>query len=204
MRRSHSVLHAALDRAVRWGMTSLNPADRATAPGLARTTVSAPEVTEVQRLVAAAELSSPTLVALAIVLGAVTGARRGELCALRWSDVDWQRCLLTIARNLTEIDGVASEGPTKSHQRRDIALDDALLGLLTKRRADQEAYAAVVGTTLVTDAFHGQGPGKKTLQVPGPPTCRTRAANPRESRWAAWSSPPTPSIATTYWTTIPD
>ncbi len=80
VRRFHSVLHAALDRAVKWGMISANPADRATPPGLARTTVSAPKVTEVQRLVAAAELSSPTL-ALAIVLRAVTGARRGELCA---------------------------------------------------------------------------------------------------------------------------
>jgi len=73
------------------------------------------------------------------------GARRGELCALRWADVNWPRRVLTIARSLTEIDGVASEGPTKSHQRRDVALDDALLALLTKRRADQESYAAVVG-----------------------------------------------------------
>jgi integrase len=51
------------------------------------------------------------------------------------------------------MDGVASEGATKSHQRRDVALDDALLGLLTKRRADQETYAAVVDTTLVADPF---------------------------------------------------
>ncbi len=68
-------------------------------------------------------------------------------------DVNCQRRLLTIARSLTEVDGVASEGPTKSHQRRGVALDDALLGLLTRRRADQEAYATVVGATLVTDPF---------------------------------------------------
>jgi integrase len=152
VRRFHSVLHAALDRAVKWGMVTVNPADRATPPGLTRTTVSAPEVSDVQRLIAAADESSPIL-ALAIILGAVTGARRGELCALRWSDVNWQRRLLAIARSLTEIDGVASEGPTKNHQRRDVALDDALLALLTKRRADQKAYAAVVGTTLVADPF---------------------------------------------------
>jgi integrase len=133
-------------------MVPVNPADRATPPGLTRTTVSAPDVADVQRLIAAADESSPIL-ALAIILGAVTGARRGELCALRWADVNWPRRVLTIARSLTEIDGVASEGPTKSHQRRDVALDDALLALLTKRRADQESYAAVVGTTLVGDPF---------------------------------------------------
>ena len=152
VRRFHSVLHAALDRAVKWGMVPVNPADRATPPGLTRTTVSAPDVADVQRLIAAADESSPIL-ALAIILGAVTGARRGELCALRWAGVNWPRRVLTIARSLTEIDGVASEGPTKSHQRRDVALDDALLALLTKRRADQESYAAVVGTTLVGDPF---------------------------------------------------
>ena len=80
---------------------------------------------DVQRLIAAAQQPSPIL-ALAIVLAAVTGARRGELCALRWSDINWQRRVLTIVRSLTVIDGVATEGPTKTHQRRTVALDDAL------------------------------------------------------------------------------
>jgi hypothetical protein len=69
--------------------------------------------------------------------------------------------VLTIAGSLTEIDGVASEGPTKSHQRRDVALDDTLLAPLTKRRADQQAYATVVGTTLVADPFT-KGPGRSS------------------------------------------
>jgi len=152
VRRFHSVFHAALDRAVKWGMIPTNPADRATPPGLTRTTASAPTVTDVQRLLAAAEQSSPIL-SVAIVLAAVTGARRGELCALRWSDVNWELRVLRIARSLTSIDGLATEGPTKTHQRRDVALDGALLALLVKRRADQEAYAAMVGTTLAPDPF---------------------------------------------------
>jgi len=152
VRRFHSVLHAALDRAVKWGLIGTNPADRATPPGLVRSTASAPEVTEVQRLLLATEQGSPVL-AFAIALAAITGARRGELCALRWSDVNAQRRVLTIARSLTVIDGVPTEGPTKTHQRRDIALDDALLALLAKRRADQETYAANVGVALVADPF---------------------------------------------------
>jgi integrase len=152
VRRFHSVLHASLDRAVKWGMIPANPADRATPPALAHATVSAPDVTDVQRLIAAAEELSPVL-ASAIVLAAVTGARRGELCALRWSDVNWQRRTLTIARSLTEIDAIVTEGPTKTHQRRDVALDDALVELLKKRRSEQEAYAAIVGTALADDPF---------------------------------------------------
>ena len=84
VRRHHFLLHAALGRAVKWGMVPLNPADRSTPPGLSHSTVSAPDVADVQRLIRATETSQP-IVAAAIALAAVTGARRGELCALRWS-----------------------------------------------------------------------------------------------------------------------
>ncbi len=57
------------------------------------------------------------MLAAAIVLAAVTGARRGELCALRWSDIDWNRRTLTIARSLTVVHQQATEGPTKTHQQ---------------------------------------------------------------------------------------
>jgi integrase len=67
-------------------MIPLNPANRSTPPGLSHSTVSAPDVTDVQRLITATETSQP-IVAAAIALAAVTGARRGELCALWWSAV---------------------------------------------------------------------------------------------------------------------
>jgi integrase len=153
VKRNHALLHAALGRAVKWGLVPSNPADRATPPqALTRPTVSAPAVGDVQRLLADTETESP-IVAAAIALAAVTGARRGELCALRWSDVDWGRRVLTIARSLTVIDGVATAGDTKTHQRRTIALDDALTAVLARRRADQEAYAAKVGVALAADPF---------------------------------------------------
>jgi len=152
VRRHHSILSAALGRAVKWDMVPANPADRATPPGLTRTTVTAPSVGDVQRLITEAEKSDQVL-ATAIALGAVTGARRGELCALRWSDVDWGRETLQIARSLTVVHTVATEGPTKSHSRRDIAIDEALSAFLAKRRADQEVYASAVGVGLVGDPY---------------------------------------------------
>lgn len=105
------------------------------------------------------------MLALAITLAAVTGARRGELCALRWSDVNSDKRPLTIARSLTEIEGLTTEGPTKTHQRRDIALDETLLPLLQSRRAAQVAYAADVGTKLVVNATP-EGIGVRTMTVP--------------------------------------
>ena len=152
VRRFHSILHASLARAVKWGLIPDNKADRATPPSLVSKTVTAPELMDIQRLIREAERDKPVLAA-AIALAAVTGARRGELCALQWSDVDWSRQRLAISRSLTDIDGIMKPGPTKTHQQRYIALDDTLLALLNKRHSDQEAYATAVGVELVEDPF---------------------------------------------------
>lgn len=148
----HSVIHASLGRAVKWGLLPSNPAERATPPRPTRSTASAPAVGDVQRLVAEAE-QTDTVLAIAVALAAITGARRGELCTLRWSDVNWPRRTLTIVRSLTVVDKVVTEGPTKTHQRRNIAIDDALGAFLTRRRAEQERYAETVGVQLVDDPF---------------------------------------------------
>jgi integrase len=152
VRRHHAILSAALRRAVKWDWLASNPAVRASPPGAARRAPTAPSTEAVQRLVAAAQDENPVLVA-AVVLAAITGARRGELCALRWSDVDWKRGTLTVARSLTVIRRIAAEGPTKTHQRRDIAIDDTLGAFIAERQAEQQAFAEVVGVELVTDPY---------------------------------------------------
>ncbi|MHB1497613.1 MAG: hypothetical protein ACYCXN_06845 [Acidimicrobiales bacterium] len=58
-----------------------------------------------------------------------------------------------MARSLTVVDKQVTEGPTKTHQRRDIAIDEALGAFLARRRAEQERYAEAVGVPLVGDPF---------------------------------------------------
>ncbi len=152
VRRHHSLLHAVLGRAVKWGLVSSNQADRATSPRPVRSTATAPSSSDVQRLLAAAEVRNPSLAA-AIALAAVTGARRGELCALRWSDVDWRRRTLRIARSLTVIGTQVKEGPTKTHQRRDVAVGDVLGAFLAARQEQQRVYAGTVGVQLADDPY---------------------------------------------------
>ena len=152
VRRHHSIISAALTRAVKWEWIASNPAQRASPPRMTRSSVQAPDVNDVQRLVTAAEAEDPIL-STAIALAAITGARRGELCALRWSNVDWDRKTLKIDRSLTVIKRVPTVGPTKTHQRRDIAIDEGVVRLLRVRRAAQEDLAAKVGTALVDDPY---------------------------------------------------
>ncbi|MGH9150895.1 MAG: tyrosine-type recombinase/integrase [Acidimicrobiales bacterium] len=51
--------------------------------------VRCPDLTEVQSLLDAARSYDPRVGAFIRVVAA-TGARRGEACALRWSDIDWE------------------------------------------------------------------------------------------------------------------
>jgi integrase len=58
----------------------------------------------VLRLIAEAEHTDPDL-ACFLLLAATTGARRGELCALRWSDLGRETGALTISRSIVETQG---------------------------------------------------------------------------------------------------
>ena len=153
MRRNHALLHASLGRAVKWGLIATNPADRASPPPTRRAQVSAPAVDDVVTLMDAAAGRGDTVLATAIALAAVTGMRRGELCALRWSDVDLELGQLRVSRSLTVSPGRLHMGETKTHQVRDIALDEAAVDLLAERRLEQEKYAQTVGVELVPDPY---------------------------------------------------
>ncbi len=153
IRRHHALVHAAYERAVRWGIVAANPADRASPPALRHAAVEAPAVNDVVRIMTAARTRGDSVLATATGLAATTGARRGELCALKWSDVDLEHGELRVARSLTVIKRQPIEGPTKTHQARTVALDPTVVALLAQRRLDQEAWATTIGTKLAADPY---------------------------------------------------
>ncbi|SDG04754.1 relaxase domain-containing protein [Pseudonocardia oroxyli] len=65
----------------------------------------------------------------------VTGARRGELCALRWDDVELVTGTLRVLRSIAELKTETWEKDTRTHQHRRIALDPESVTQLTAHRA---------------------------------------------------------------------
>jgi integrase len=153
VRRVHALIGAALHQAERWDLVDRNVSLRATPPAVHAADVVAPDPAEVRRILEAAEATEPALAAM-LLLAALTGARRGELCALRWTDLDDNAGTLTIARSVYESKGGGwAEKGTKTHQARRIGLDDLGLAILRRHRGQVEALAADLGLELAPDAF---------------------------------------------------
>jgi integrase len=84
-------------------------------------------------MVATAQETNPVL-ASALVIAAVTGARQGEMCALRSSHIDWDDHVIVYEESLTFQAKGTSLGPTKTHQHRKVAMDSILEAHLRPRR----------------------------------------------------------------------
>jgi integrase len=150
VRRVHSVVSAALAHAVKEGRISKNPAERATPPTVRQLSKAAPSPEDVQAMIATADKDDPDM-ATFIALAAVTGARRGELCGLRWGDVDFDRATLTIERSVAVVDGVWITKGTKSHAGRILALDSFGEEVLRRQRARHENWATELGIELTDE-----------------------------------------------------
>lgn len=153
VRRVHALIGAALHQAQRWDLVDRNVATRATPPPVQTADVEAPDPDEVRRIIAAAENIEPMLASL-LLIAALTGARRGELCALRWPDYNETDATLTFARSVYEAPGGGwAEKDTKTHQVRTIALDELALELLRRHRSAVEDLADDLDVTVEPDAF---------------------------------------------------
>ena len=131
--RVHVVLHRALSQAVRWEWIWLNPAALASPPRVEPADIRPPSVEQIRRLldvVRAEDINFFTYLHLAVM----TGARRSQLLALRWSDVDFNHAAIGFCRAL--VDGPTGPvlRPTKNRRTYRVALDPTSVELLVAHR----------------------------------------------------------------------
>jgi len=150
VRKAHTILRAALGQGVRWRMIHSNPAVSATPPRVPKPTITPPTPGDVGRLMAAAQAQDPEL-GLFVRLAAVTGIRRGELCALQWADLDLEHGELLIHRAIVKGTDELVVKQTKTGRDRRIALDGATLTALVVQRERVNDRAAQCGLGPVRD-----------------------------------------------------
>ena len=138
-----SAVSAVLSDAKRNEIIQTNPARMIDLPTTNRMEQHIPTVQEVQRLLQALSME-PRHFRVFYLLAMATGCRRGELCALRWSDFTGTQngLLLTVSRSRSSVPGKGIvEGSTKNDKSREVYLSSDLRGILLayKRRKQMEA-----------------------------------------------------------------
>lgn len=153
VRQVHAIIRKAMTEAMRWGWVTANPAAHARAPRVKRADIAPPSPDQLQQLLLAAAVDDPAF-ELFLRLAATTGARRGELCALRWSAVDLDVGEVLIERALVEIaGGGVIEKDTKTHAKRRLAIGASTTVALAGHRAVVEQRARAEGGELVETAY---------------------------------------------------
>lgn len=166
--RMHHTVRAALELGVRWGWIPRNPAELADVGDIEEREVDPPSVDELLRLFELAEAHDPDLVVL-LVVGAVTGQRRGALTALWWEDLDLDAGVATF----THVLSLGINGPERIRKGRGRAnrkggkhvanLDAGTVAVLRAHRARADARARLAGRVLEPTGyvFAGDGVGER-------------------------------------------
>ena len=139
VRYAHTVLRSALYQATKWGKITRNPADLVDLPKAERKEMRALTPAEASRFMEAASYNR--LKAL-FSLMLTSGIRPGEALGLRWQDVDFDNCRITINRTLIR-NGKSwtLEEPKTSRSRRTIPIPQEVLSDLEEEKQKQEKAA---------------------------------------------------------------
>jgi integrase len=120
VRHSYRVLHAALQEAVKLDLLARNVADAVTPPKVEADEV---EILTADKIAVVLDALKGHRLHPIVSLALATGMRRGELLALRWSDVDFTNSLVKVERSVEEtMVGLRFKNPKTRNGRRTITL----------------------------------------------------------------------------------
>ncbi|MBB5909117.1 tyrosine-type recombinase/integrase [Actinoalloteichus hymeniacidonis] len=164
VRQMHAIISGTLTAAVRWDWITANPARIARRPKQKTPEPDPPTSTEAARLVDAAfEMDEDWGILVWVAM--TTGPRRGELCGLRFSHIDFDAEIIDYRRNWV----AGREKDTKTHQRRRIALDSETVVLLKEHRDRVKARIEELGGEFTEDLFVFTGVRSPDHHVPYSP-----------------------------------
>ena len=146
----HRFLSSVFTKAVKWQLIDENPCRRTEAPKAAEIEVEALQEEDVARLLEALR-DAPAQYSVITQLALLTGARRGEICALRWSDIDLEAGVISINRTVQNIAGRGTvfTAPKTKRSRRCIKIGPDCVALLREYRQHQKAERFKVGSEWV-------------------------------------------------------
>lgn len=124
----HRMLHLALKHAQQWQLIYLNPCDLVNIP---KATKKEMKYWEPENINIHLNRLKGHCLYPATFLAVHTGLRLGELCGLKWKDIDFEKGTLTVERSLQRINGkLAEKQPKTTKSKRIVTLLDSTLEYL--------------------------------------------------------------------------
>jgi len=140
----HRCLRRAFGHAAQWGLIAQNPAALVHPPRVRQTEIEILRQNEVEAMLASLRSRNALLFTIAIVaLG--SGLRRGELCALRWSNIDLESRTLRVEQSIEQTRaGLRCKAPKTKHGLRSMTLPPSVISELRAHwRAQNEQRLAL-------------------------------------------------------------
>jgi integrase len=141
VRNIAGIVSSAFGRAIRWGLISNNPVTNSEPPRVKKHYGIA--LSPAQQEIVLEAASGPWCMPVFLEVCAATGARRGEVLALRWPDIHDGRA--TFARSLSQTKQGLNFKCTKSERPRVVKLPESALTALEVHRRRQDEFRLQFG-----------------------------------------------------------
>jgi len=166
--KSHRLLKQAMKDAVGLGIIGRNPLDAVKPPKRKTPRPNALDLAGRTKVLDGLDSLGDTPTTMAARIALYTGMREGEICALRWSDVDLAGGTLTVGRSIGMRKGGTYVKETKTGRVRDVPIPGDLAHALARWRSARTAEALAAGVAFpgrlyVTGRVDGTYQGKDSL-----------------------------------------
>lgn len=144
--KAFRLLKQALKFAQAQDLITKNPCDFCKPPKRVKTKINALSREDRTRMLSIARTSLPNPLSIAIELALTTGMRRGEICALRWSDVDETKKTISVNHALGRENGsYYVKEPKTAGSQRTVPLTAFTLRALVAIRTDKQNICKAMG-----------------------------------------------------------
>lgn len=144
VRHYHRIISSCLNKAVKWGCITSNPAANAELPRMEQKEAAHLEVDDAKRMLELLQ-EAPIKYRCAITFDLLSGLRRGELLGLRWQDVDFDSETIQVVQTLSYVQGkgLFFDTPKNQTSARPLRLSCAAFAVLREYKAwqDKQAFA---------------------------------------------------------------
>ena len=139
----YKIVNAIFNKAMKWGLIDKNPNIGAEKPKKEHKEKCFYDMDQVKILLSALD-NEPIKYKALIQLALDSGARRGELVALRWSDIDLDNRIMNINKSLKVLHGRIDEKTTKTESSiRKVILTESTIELLSAYKEWQEKFKKI-------------------------------------------------------------